>query len=643
MTCADMPADVNVSDATAVGQFLGRTLREMSLENARVTMSASRGQAVLKPLSLPPGTADGELAGMVQYQVSRELPFGQDEAVIDFTIERHYDADVQPGAPQGRDVLVAAVTVPVVDFYRKVAEEAGVRLVRLGLRPYADAKCVEMCRAVDGSQRVAIVHVTADETEIDILVGASLAFSRSAFVKIPAFPSGTVPQAEAAVGAVVTEVVRSLQSFQTIERGGRIDRILVAGGTGIERQVADLLSRRSAVPCEMFKPGTALGLDEGVDTSGFISALGLAAAPARRNALPFDFLSPKRPAAVRDMRKIRLAAISGAAALLAVVGLAVGVGRISSRRSDVNRLREEHNRLKEANRAVAALEKRVRQIDSWNAQADWLDHWAYLSGLFPPAQDAYVTSLRSNADGTLSVAVQATGQQVISHLVTRLQNAGYTVSPGPVSPTRDRYGYAHGSVLKLSIARNMNPDLRSVSLATRPADDSPRGVALARGGGAPSARRDERPPTASATPTAAAAPAAAPSAGGQNGVPNLRNASFDAFAPGTQGLDRLTGQYASFRATLGEARQDFLISSVNGADYVCHEVYDRESNRAILAYFRKDSRGFRALESQKNRAAGANRDITVKFYGKAHFIPTNWQSLQGRTACPVAVIVDWLR
>ncbi|MFW6061439.1 MAG: pilus assembly protein PilM, partial [Planctomycetota bacterium] len=76
-----MPEGIDLTDAQAVGAFLGRTLREMRLSRARVLMNVPRGQSVLKPLTLPPGTHSDEIAGMVQYQVSGELPFRSEEAV----------------------------------------------------------------------------------------------------------------------------------------------------------------------------------------------------------------------------------------------------------------------------------------------------------------------------------------------------------------------------------------------------------------------------------------------------------------------------------------------------------------------------------------------------------------------------------
>lgn len=168
-SCA-MPEDVDIADAQAVGTFIGRMLSEMRVRSPSVVMHVSRGQAVLKPLVLPPVSGPGELAHMVLYQAENELTFRPEEAVVDFTIESHYGIEAAPeDTPQGQHVLVAAVQRPVIEYYQKVAEAADVRLLKLGLRPYADLRCVQAFARAHAQGRVAIVHILADETEIDVM------------------------------------------------------------------------------------------------------------------------------------------------------------------------------------------------------------------------------------------------------------------------------------------------------------------------------------------------------------------------------------------------------------------------------------------------------------------------------------------
>jgi Tfp pilus assembly PilM family ATPase len=407
----DVPADVDVASVEALGALVGEKLRSLGWRGASVVMSVPRGQSVLKPVMLPPGVGQAEVAGMVQYQMEKELPFAPEDAVIDFSIESHYDAEVLPeeATNPGLGVLVAAVQRPVVEQYRRLAGIAGFRLVRLGLRPYADARCVEACTVRRPEECLALVHVTADGTEIDIIASGAMVFSRAAVVKIPrpaADENGAVDQA---VDAVVVEVARSLRSYQAVHGGRVIDALLVAGGTGIEPRVARDLATRLDIPCRMLDPTPGLGLEpvEG-HASAYLSVLGLAIGHAGSAEPPFDFLRPKRPAVRRDRRKILIGAVGGGVAAVLIGSIATGTLFLQGKQARVNTLSVEFRKFEEQNKRVAAVGKPVKAIETWvGAGRPWLDHWAYLSDVFPPCTEVYVTALSANQDGYLSFAVKA--------------------------------------------------------------------------------------------------------------------------------------------------------------------------------------------------------------------------------------------
>ena len=299
---ADMPEGLDMADAPAVGEFVKYTLDQMHLASTAVLMNVPRSKAVLKPLVLPPVSGPAELANMVRFQAEKELSFRPEEAVIDFTIESHYGAQPAPeDEPQGEHVLVAAVQQPVREYYQEIAEAAGIRLLRLGLRPYANMRCVEAYAGTRARGRVALVHIAADETEIDVMEEGGLTFSRSAVIEIPPQPAEDQPTSGEAVATVVQEVARSLQSYMGVERGQRIEALVLAGGTGIETQVAESLTGRLNVPCEVLDLSAALELRETTPgASAFISAVGLAVGQGDADAPPFDFLNPKRPPGQRD-------------------------------------------------------------------------------------------------------------------------------------------------------------------------------------------------------------------------------------------------------------------------------------------------------------------------------------------------------
>ena len=498
-----IPPGTDLADPRQLGILLGQALRDMRLAGVGLLMNVTRAEAVLKPVTLPPGTSQNEVAGMVSFQVEKELPFRSEEAVIDFTIESHYDADAGPvdsEASRGTDVLVGAVRLPVVDHYRRIAEAAGARLLRLGLRPYANVRCLKACKPGGPNETMLLVHLGAEETEIDLLVGGSLMFSRAAAVKIP--PAGAQPDMVAeSLRTVAMEVRRSVQSYLAVEREFKIDEIVTAGGTGVEAAAAAELSAGLKAPCELLKAGPGAGFGDVADVSAFISAIGLAIGHGGQDGLPFDFLHPKRH--VEPRNKARTVAIAAAATLIvaAVAGATAGAIRVSGRKDAAEQVYQKLQAERENEKGLLHIARQVKALQQWQDEGrDWLAHWAKLSALFPGAPDAYISGLKTvetSGEWSLSLVVKARDSKIITDLGDRLEAAGYKFQPGGLTTTPDPYGYQYSEEIRVFIEPEMELDLGNAKPVPRPADDdSIRQLAKV---------AEEAPTPASATPAPTAA------------------------------------------------------------------------------------------------------------------------------------------
>lgn len=472
-----MPDNLDLDDAEAVGGFIGRTVEEMNLARCGVLMSVPRKRAALKVVALPPGAGPEETASMVRFQAEKDLPFPPEQAVIDFTITSHFDAagpaPPAPGADEtpAVSVLAGAVDADVVEHYRRVAQAAGVRLRRLGLRPYATMRCVDACIHREGDEAVAVVHVTADETEISVLKGSGapgLAYCRSAVINV--LPGGG--GAEAApetVDAVVREVTRSLHSYTSTARGGEVSTVLVVGGTGIERRLVRQLADRLGLRCELFEPGASLGLPASGDTSAFAAALGLAIAH-QGEALPFDFLNPKRPAVKRNVKKIRNAAVAAGVALLLGIVMFARSTHLGRKRAELAKLTRIDD-LKQINRTVKSMARRVKAVDVWlKGRVRWLDHLAHLGQLAPGCEDLYITSFSAGAGGKASFRVLGKSRNLIETFKARLAEAGYAPQSGNAGKG-DKFGYTHSVEATLAVKPGTVVDLTGRQHVPRPADD----------------------------------------------------------------------------------------------------------------------------------------------------------------------------
>lgn len=456
-----MPEGIDLANAPAVGAALGAALKKMHLSASHLVMSVSRAQAVLKPLKLPAGTRDGEMASMVRYQVEKELPFRLEEAVIDFTVETQPTGGANGG--EGIDVLVAAVQVPVVDFYRQVALAAGGKLLRLGLRPYANACCLRRHGDLGSGDTVAMVVITADQTEINVLSGDTVAFSRSVAIKAAGNGNDQPPAMQ-----VTGEVLRSLQSYQTLQGSSKITSVIVTGGTGLEPTVRDQLAARLGAPCGGLELPESLN-GQGASGEG-CTAVGLAEADGGADA-PFDFVHPKRPAVFRDVRKQRRQLATAAVVLALIASFAAGHFHLDAKRQDVARLNARVTELEKKNKSqVAPLRANLQKIQKWvDDDSRWLDHLAQLSVSGPGCTQGYVSKFEGKADGTLAFTLQSNkDKDIIDELraVARSMGYGFT-SNGPNSRERDPLNYNHRYTFQMPVA-GAKIELTALAAATQP-------------------------------------------------------------------------------------------------------------------------------------------------------------------------------
>ena len=512
LAATEVPEGTSTEDPQALGGLLRQTLDRLHAGTRSVLMCVPRGQAVLKPLVLPRTANLGELAGMVQYQAEKELTFRPSEAVVDFTLESHYGAEGPPEEEaEGEHVLVAAVQQAVVDFYKTVAKAAGLTLIGLGMRPYANLRCVETYARRGADTRVAVVHITADEAEIDVFYSGGVTFSRPAVIKVP--PAGTEPAAGDAAQMVVTEVTRSLHSYLGVEREHTIDAVLVAGGTGIEPRVAAELHRRLGITVEALDPAPALGMAEGsASASAFVSALGLAVCRAEGVGLPVDFLNPKRARSSATPRNWPSSAWPRPWPWPWAASSWPPAPATGPPRPTWNPSRASTGNSRPRTSPSRSWRSAFDTIEQWQKGGrNWLDQWAYLSGIFPPCTETYVTNLNSNPDGSIILKVKATSAEALDDLGEQLTKAGYAFKPGQVGTMADPYNYKYATNITVIVKPGMTVDLESLPEVVRPENDGSLEI-FGRSSGffvgprtVTSVSGPPAPPTAEAAPTPTAA------------------------------------------------------------------------------------------------------------------------------------------
>ena len=438
-----VPPTVKVQDPEAFGPFLREALDRAGMTVRQAVICVPRDRVVLNTLNVPP-TSNDELPSLIQFQIVKELPFGPDEATLDFC--------ARGGSPmESRDVLVAAVPNEVLNQYRAVAEKAGLKLARIGLRPDANLLAVMTNAAELAQGQVLMVDIGPELTEINIISGGRLVFSRAAVVRLPAelmepilgdtrlddsriikAPLPDVPPAPALVQGVVDdvllEVTRSVEAYRATAAGMAIDRIILAGATGVEDSVAEALGARFGAATELYNPGRAIELTpaRARELRGFSAALGLAMGEGQPPLVRIDFLTPKKtvPRRARQIQRLRLAVLTAAVLLLAAY---VWFNRmlVQPQEALIAAVEKEVNTLVAGTKDYANFQKKQKSVEDWvTGERIFADELVQLTRAFPDFKEMYALSILQACGAPTDVRLRSRDQTVAPALIKRLKQTG---------------------------------------------------------------------------------------------------------------------------------------------------------------------------------------------------------------------------
>jgi hypothetical protein len=492
--------------------------------------------------------------------------------------------------------------------------------------------------------------------EIDVLAGGSLAFSRAAAAKVPLAEAADAADVRRAVQEVSREVVRSLQSYQAVGGGTPVEQVYVAGATGIEAEAGREIARGLATPCSLLDPTAALELPASpAAPMAFLTGLGMAVED-RRGARTFDFLSPKRPAAPRDVRKIRVAVIAGGVAV-GVLALAVfGAVHLHGRAATADALRRRLEVLDKQAEAATKLHERVEAIDAWAGRGqDWLDHLNHVSRVFPSRREAYATGLSAGLEGRrnvrekLTLDARAADEARTTNLRDRMRRAGYVLGkPGaPAGGTGRDDRFREAARVELFVPEG-RVDPSAVEQESRPGDDVwSSGFASAEAAQASYAR--EAPRTAERSEEASK-PAPASSSGSEGpSDEDYKPVEWSLFAPGSPNAPYLEERPVAFRAIAASSRGGdgvYVLPAAPKDDYYAlelREVTQEGPPKVVLGYFGKRSRAtadFQRIRGDRGlRHRHEQQGAIIR--GRAWYVKTEWHARHSEhQECPVAVIVD---
>ena len=469
--------EFDLANSQKVGEWIARQLKSLHISPGTVVMAARRGEAVLKELLLPPLKDAGEMASMVHMRAARELPFPEKDAVIDFTVTKvptkkelqSAKKEAIPAAPDTKaHVVVAAVRRETVNHYQAIAEAAGLTLTGLALRPLASFRALKACVPGINGNTVAIISVRRHEVDVDILINSRLVFSRELAVNLNPQKDATDAVRQDSIAQTAKEIVRCLHSYEGSEAYKPLEHLFVAGGTGLEENLSDIIRVKTDIACKRMPPPTGVRLpkEKETDATRALTALGLALGFVDERGLAINFLAPKRPVLRRNHGRAKW--------LLSVVILQALFVFLFGARS---KLAEEYEmKLSGANGLISTysiLAKREKDIGRWTrknadsirswhgANRHWLEHVAFLSSVMPQCDQIYLLkiNMRSAKTGVISFQVQVRDSDVLHSFEKKLRNLGYIVKPVSFTPVNDKNGYKFRATFDLTLPGRFPLDL----------------------------------------------------------------------------------------------------------------------------------------------------------------------------------------
>ena len=454
-----------------VGEWIGEQLKALRLFPGTVVMAVRRGEAVLKELLLPPLKDAGEMASMVNMRAMRELPFPETDAVIDFTVtkvptKKELQAAKKEALQRGAatdtmaHVVVAAVHRDTVNRYRTIAEAGGLTLTGLGLRPLASFRALKACVPEINGDAVALVSVRRHEVDVDILIDGRLVFSRELSVNLEEPEDVTEAAGQDCITQAAKEIIRCLHSYEGSEAFKPLEHLYVAGGTGLEDNLRDIIRSQTDIDCKRIPPPTGVRLpkERETDATRALTALGLALGFVDERGLAVNFLAPKRPVLRRNQGRTKwlLSIVILQALFVLLFGARSKLAEeYEVKLSGANGLISTYNTLAKQEKDIGRwTRKNADAIRSWHgANRHWLEHIAFLSSVIPQCDQIYLLkmNMRSGKTGVISFQVQVRDSEVLHSFEKKLRNLGYIVKPVSFTPVNDKYGYKFRATFELTL------------------------------------------------------------------------------------------------------------------------------------------------------------------------------------------------
>jgi len=281
--------DREIQDIEAVGNVIAK-IRKKITAKAKDAVAAVSGQTVItKVIYMDVSLSEDELANQIEIEADSLIPYPLDEVSLDFE-----SLDVNESDPTKVNVLLSAARTESIEARVAALELGGFHAKVIDVESYAISRTHDLCLsllpedAVD--KMVAIVDIGAAMTLFSVTHAGKHIYSRDQMFggeqytrSIVSYYNKSFEDAETAKitndlppnytfevlapfhTILMQQIRRAIQMFLTSSGVGKIDYLLVSGGTASIEGLEGLLSEELGIRTFIVNPFGSMDIDNSID------------------------------------------------------------------------------------------------------------------------------------------------------------------------------------------------------------------------------------------------------------------------------------------------------------------------------------------------------------------------------------------
>jgi type IV pilus assembly protein PilM len=274
--------DNTLMDSSTIVETVKNLIRNLGIKTKDVACSISGNSVIIRKINLSAMQPE-ELDEQIHWEAEQYIPFDINDVNVDFQILTSDGLDASR-----MNVLLVASKKDIVNDYIAVFNEAGLKLVVVDVDSFSLQNIFEINYNVGPDEVTALINIGASIMNLNIVRGGASLFTRDVQMGGNHFTQEIQKQfglsgleAEQAkvsgVGvddnklretmakltdALILEVRRSLDFYNSTAGDGKIAKIYLSGGGARLKSLPDAINQKLGIPVEVINPFQQISFNE---------------------------------------------------------------------------------------------------------------------------------------------------------------------------------------------------------------------------------------------------------------------------------------------------------------------------------------------------------------------------------------------